>query len=160
NAAAKTMSRDSRSALSRHECQMKDLHPHALVSRVPLRLYRSRLADTPPPGAAAVRWRLQHGANRPMVVCLIMDNPDTPTHPVIGTVLRQLSATHTVRLLDVHKLPGDEAIAREEAHPLAGLYLLKSHTRQALDLAHHLEQRGALVVNSWASSLACHDRAL
>ena len=89
-----------------------------------------------------------------------MDNPETPTHPVVGTVLQQLSATHTVRLLDVHQLTGDEAIAREEAHPLADLYLLKSHTRQALDVAHHLEQRGALVVNSWASSLACHDRIL
>src|SRR5437773_10952801 len=106
------MSRDSRSALSRHDCQMKDLHPHALVSRVPLRLYRSRLADTPPPGAAAVRWRLQHEANRPMVVCLIMDNPYTPTHQVIGTVLREQSATHTILLLDVHKLPGDEDMTR------------------------------------------------
>src|SRR5881396_165501 len=95
-----------------------------------------------------------------MVICLILDNPETTKHPVIGTVLQQLRARHTVRLLDVHRLTGDEAIAREAMHPLANMYFLKSHTRQALEVAHHLEQRGALVVNSWASSLACQDRAL
>src|SRR5437879_6500887 len=93
-----------------------------------------------------------------MDICLILDHPETTRHPVIGTVLQQLRARHTVRLLDVHRLTGDEAIAHEAAHPVANMYLLKSHTRQALEVAHHLEQRGALVVNSWASSLACHDR--
>src|SRR5437667_12070371 len=95
-----------------------------------------------------------------MDICLILDNPDTTRHPVIGTVLQQLGARHTVRLLDVHRLTGDEAIAHEAVHPLANMYLLKSHTRQALEVAHHLEQRGALVVNSWASSMACQDRVL
>ena len=95
-----------------------------------------------------------------MDICLILDNPDTTRHPVIGTVLQRLGARHTVRLLDVHRLTGDEAIAHEAVHPLANMYLLKSHTRQALEVAHHLEQRGALVVNSWASSMACQDRAL
>jgi ribosomal protein S6--L-glutamate ligase len=95
-----------------------------------------------------------------MDICLIMDNPETPHHPVIAVALQQLSATHTVRLLDVRTLTGVEAIAEEEKHPLADLYLLKSHAPQALDVAHVLEQKGALVVNSWASSVACQDRVL
>jgi ribosomal protein S6--L-glutamate ligase len=95
-----------------------------------------------------------------MDICLIMDNPETPHHPVIAVALRQLSATHNVRLLDVRTLTGVEAIAEEEKHPLADLYLLKSHSPQALDLAHTLEEKGALVVNSWASSVACQDRVL
>lgn len=95
-----------------------------------------------------------------MDICLIMDNPETPQHPVIAVALRQLSATHTVRLLDVRTLTGAEAIAEEEKHPMADLYLLKSHAPQALDVAHVLEQKGALVINSWASSVACQDRVL
>jgi len=95
-----------------------------------------------------------------MDICLIMDNPETPHHPVIAVALNQLSAKHNVRLLDVRALTGTEAIAAEEKHPLAALYLLKSHAPQALDLAHALEQKGALVVNSWASSVACQDRVL
>ena len=87
-----------------------------------------------------------------MDICLIMDNPETPYHPVIAVALQQLSTTHTVRLLDVRTLTGAEAIAQEKIHVLADLYLLKSHAPQALDVAHFLEQQGALVVNSWASS--------
>lgn len=95
-----------------------------------------------------------------MDICLIMDNPETPRHPVIAVALHQLSTSHTVRLFDVRTLTGSEAIAQEAANPLADLYLLKSHAPQALELAHYLEQRGASVVNSWASSLACQDRVL
>lgn len=95
-----------------------------------------------------------------MHICLIMDNPETPHHPVIAVALQQLSATHTIRLLDVRTLTGAEAISEEERHPLADLYLLKSHAPQALEVAHALEQKGALVVNSWASSVACQDRVL
>jgi ribosomal protein S6--L-glutamate ligase len=95
-----------------------------------------------------------------MNICLIMDNPETPRHPVIAVALQKLSATHTVRLLDVRPLTGEQAIAQEETHPLADLYLLKSHAPQALELAHHLEQKGAMVVNSWAASVACQDRVL
>ena len=36
-----------------------------------------------------------------MDICLIMDNPETPHHPVIGVALQKLRATHNVRLLDV-----------------------------------------------------------
>jgi ribosomal protein S6--L-glutamate ligase len=93
-------------------------------------------------------------------ICLIADNPETTRHPVVGKVLQQLSLAHTVRLLDVHKLTGDEAIAHEEMHPLADIYLLKSHAPQALQVAHSLEQRGASLINSWASSVACRDRLL
>src|SRR5215471_8714510 len=95
-----------------------------------------------------------------MNICLIMDNPETPYHPVIGVAIEKLRATHSVRLLDVRTLTGAEAIAEEEKHPVADLYLLKSHAPQALDVAHVLEQRGALVINSWASSVACQDRVL
>src|SRR2546421_6072470 len=95
-----------------------------------------------------------------MNICLIMDNPETPHHPVVAVTLQQLSATHTVRLLDVRALTGAEAIEQEKIETLADLYLLKSHSPQALDIAHFLEQQGALVVNSWASSSACQDRVL
>ncbi len=95
-----------------------------------------------------------------MDICLIMDNPETPHHPVIAVALQQLSATHTIRLLDVRPLTDAEAIAEEEKFPLADLYLLKSHAPQALAVANALEHKGALVVNSWASSLACQDRVL
>ena len=94
-----------------------------------------------------------------MHICLILDNPETPHHPVIGAALQYLRH-HTVRLLDVHSLAFAEALAQEEHHPLADLYLLKSHAPQALELAHELEARGALVVNSWAATLACQDRVL
>jgi ribosomal protein S6--L-glutamate ligase len=95
-----------------------------------------------------------------MDICLIMDNPETPHHPVIAVALQKLSATHTIRLLDVRTLTGAEAIAEEEKHPMAELYLLKSHAPQALAVAHALEQQGGLVVNSWSSSVACQDRVL
>ena len=95
-----------------------------------------------------------------MNICLIMDNPETPHHPVIGVALEKLRATHAVRLLDVRSLTEAEAIAEEEKYPMADLYLLKSHAPQALAVAHMLEQRGALVVNSWAASVACQDRVL
>src|SRR5438132_12603930 len=95
-----------------------------------------------------------------MNVCLIADNPETTAHPVIGAVLRQLCSAHAVRLLDVAGISGDQAVGREREHPLAELYLLKSHTHQALEVAHYLEQRGALMINSFASSSACQYRAL
>src|SRR6266851_2453751 len=95
-----------------------------------------------------------------MHICLIMDNPETPHHPVIAVALQKLSATHTIRLLDVRELSGAQALQEEERHPRADLYLLKSHAPQALEVAHALEQKGALVVNSWASSVACQDRVL
>jgi ribosomal protein S6--L-glutamate ligase len=95
-----------------------------------------------------------------MHICLIMDNPETPQHPVIAVALQQLSARHKVRMLDVRGITGPTCIAQEAQHSLADLYLLKSHAPQALELAHDLEQRGAKVVNNWAASVACQDRVL
>jgi len=95
-----------------------------------------------------------------MNICLILDNPETPRHPVIAGVLHTLSTSYTVRLLDVNTLSGAQAIAQEEMHPQADLYLLKSHAPQALDVAYHLEQCGARVVNGWAATVACQDRVL
>ena len=95
-----------------------------------------------------------------MRICLIMDNPETPYHPVISVTLQQLSTMHDVRLLDIRTLTGPQAITAEKQHLEADLYLLKSHAPQALDVAHYLEQQGALVVNSWASSVACRDRVI
>lgn len=95
-----------------------------------------------------------------MNICLILDNPETPNHPVIGPMLQQLQTRHVVRLLDVRGLAFAQALTEEERYPLADLYLLKSHAPQALELAHELEERGALVVNNWASTLACQNRVL
>jgi len=95
-----------------------------------------------------------------MRICLIMDNPETPYHPVISVALQQLSTMHDVRLLDIRTLTGPQAITAEKQHLEADLYLLKSHAPQALDVAHYLEQQGELVVNSWASSVACQDRVV
>lgn len=95
-----------------------------------------------------------------MDICLIMDNPETPQHPVIAVALQELSTRHGVRLLDVRTLNGEQALEEEGRHAQADLYLLKSHAPQALEVAHALEERGAQVVNSWASSVACQDRVL
>jgi ribosomal protein S6--L-glutamate ligase len=95
-----------------------------------------------------------------MTICLLMDKPETPQHPVIAAALHQLRATHAVRLLDLRALSGPQACAQEDAHPPADLYLLKSHAPQALALARHLEERGARVVNSGAATACCQDRAL
>lgn len=95
-----------------------------------------------------------------MHICLIMDNPETPHHPVIAVALQKLSYKHSTRLLDVRTLTGTQAIAQEKSQPQADLYLLKSHAPQALEVAHYLEEQGALVVNSWAASVACQDRVL
>lgn len=95
-----------------------------------------------------------------MHICLILDNPETPHHPVIAVALQKLSQQHHIRLLDVRPLTAELAISQEQSQQLADLYLLKSHAPQALEVAHYLEGRGALVVNSWTASVACQDRVL
>lgn len=95
-----------------------------------------------------------------MYIGFIMDNPETPHHPVIAVALQELATRHTIRMLDVRGRTGSAVIEQERLQPLADLYLLKSHAPQALELAHDLEQRGAKVVNSWTSSVACQDRVL
>jgi ribosomal protein S6--L-glutamate ligase len=103
-------------------------------------------------------WKIERMSQ--MQICLIMDNPETLRHPVIGVALQKLGEKHHVHLLDVRTLTGAQALVQEQAHSQANLYLLKSHAPQALEVAHSLEQCGALVVNSWASSMACQDRML
>ena len=95
-----------------------------------------------------------------MHICLIMDNPETPRHPVIAVALQELGRKHTTRLLDVRELNGVEALACEKEQQPADLYLLKSHAPQALELAEALDHMGKRVVNSHASSLTCQDRVL
>ena len=95
-----------------------------------------------------------------MNICLIMDNPETPNHPIIGKALQELSTGHTVKLFDVRQLDQEDVLQQVKSRPFADLYLLKSHAPQALEIAHYLEQQGAQVVNSWWSSLACQDRML
>ncbi|HEX7735940.1 MAG TPA: hypothetical protein VF458_13825 [Ktedonobacteraceae bacterium] len=95
-----------------------------------------------------------------MHICLIMDNPETPRHPVIAVALQTLSARHTVRLLDILTFSGAQAIELEAHNQPADLYLLKSHAPQALELARALELDGRQVVNSWSASQACQDRTL
>src|SRR5579883_1746901 len=95
-----------------------------------------------------------------MHICLIIDNPETPHHPIIASAVQKLSAAHSVRMLDVRQRTGAQALAEEEQHAPADLYLLKSHAPQALEVAQALEQRGARLVNSYASTLACQDRVL
>src|ERR1051326_7102498 len=115
-----------------------------------------------------MRWRVPgEGALKPysprsqrMNVCLILDNPATLNHPVIGSACQQLQARHATRLLDVCSLTFADALALEGRFPLADLYLLKSHAPQALELARTLEERGARILNSWAATLACQDRVL
>ncbi len=70
-----------------------------------------------------------------MHLCLIMDNPETPQHPVLAVALQALSARHTVRLLDIRGLSGLQAGILEKEQQAADLYLLKSHAPQALQLA-------------------------
>lgn len=93
-----------------------------------------------------------------MNIALILDKPETRSHPVIAQALQLLSITHTIRLLDVQGQTGEQAVERESRQALSDLYLLKSHAPQALALASALEQRGAFVLNSWAASRACQDR--
>jgi ribosomal protein S6--L-glutamate ligase len=93
-----------------------------------------------------------------MHICLIMDNPETPQHPVISPALQTLRARHSVRLLDIRTCSGSQAIDLEHTQTPGDLYLLKSHAPQALELAAALEQEGRRVVNSWSASQACQDR--
>jgi ribosomal protein S6--L-glutamate ligase len=93
-----------------------------------------------------------------MNIALILDKPETRSHPVIAQALQQLSVAHTIRLLDVQGQTGEQAVERESRQTLSDLYLLKSHAPQALALAFALEQWGAYVLNSWAASRACQDR--
>ncbi|MGP3683802.1 ATP-grasp domain-containing protein [Streptomyces sp. IBSNAI002] len=74
-----------------------------------------------------------------------------PGHPLLAATTALLTPDHVVEALDpatADALPG----------PPADVYLLKSRTERALELARRLEERGARVVNSAATTTLCQDR--
>ena len=90
-----------------------------------------------------------------MQVCLLIDRPG---HPVLSAVLSTLAEHHETRVVEVPRLD-DAAISRELDAP-ADVYLLKSRSVAALELGRALEDRGATVLNTTASTSACLDRVL
>lgn len=75
-----------------------------------------------------------------------------PGHPLLAATTALLSADgHTVEVLD-------PAGAAEPPSSAADVYLLKSRTPRALELARALELRGVRVVNSAAATARCQDR--
>ncbi|MCX4524225.1 MULTISPECIES: RimK family alpha-L-glutamate ligase [unclassified Streptomyces] len=76
-----------------------------------------------------------------------------PGHPLLAGMAALLAPGHRVEVLD----PGAGADAAPPGSP-ADLYLLKSGTPRALELARELERRGAPVVNSAAATALCQDR--
>lgn len=73
-----------------------------------------------------------------------------PGHPLLADTTALLASEHEVEALDPVAL-GDDL-------PLADVYLLKSRTPHALELARDLERRGAPVVNTAAATALCQDR--
>jgi ribosomal protein S6--L-glutamate ligase len=82
-------------------------------------------------------------------VCFVVDRD----HPVIAATADRVSRGHRVAFVDPQACP-------REAEPIADVYLLKSHTPRAIELAQRLEARGARVVNTSAATQACVDRVL
>ncbi|MGK5727936.1 ATP-grasp domain-containing protein [Streptomyces sp. URMC 124] len=84
-----------------------------------------------------------------MRICLLTPAPD---HPLLAAATRLLTPRHRVDALDPADAPdpgpGD----------LADVYLLKTRTPRALAFARRLEERGAPVLNSAASTGQCQDR--
>ncbi|MGW7436545.1 ATP-grasp domain-containing protein [Streptomyces sp. NPDC054849] len=74
-----------------------------------------------------------------------------PGHPLLAAATALLAPEHSVEALDP-LTPGDMTL------PPAEVYLLKSRTPHALELARSLERRGAAVVNSAAATALCQDR--
>lgn len=74
-----------------------------------------------------------------------------PGHPLLAATAALLASAHVVEAVD----PGS---AGEVRGPVADVYLLKSRTAPALELARQLEARGAAVVNTPAATTLCQDR--
>ncbi|MEV4432660.1 alpha-L-glutamate ligase [Streptomyces sp. NPDC049585] len=85
-----------------------------------------------------------------MRICLL--TPD-PTHPLLAETTALLTPRHEVEWLD----PGTYEGLPEPAG-LADVYLLKTRTPRALELARHLETHGAPVINSASATELCQDR--
>ena len=92
-----------------------------------------------------------------MRIRLISDRPD---HPVLAEMMERLRRHHDASVLTVDEEGDVAALAAAQARDPASVYLLKSHTPAALELARRLELCGALVVNRWASTRLCQDRVL
>src|SRR6266702_372032 len=91
-------------------------------------------------------------------ICVIAENPARLSTPFMKDVLHILGKKHAIRLMIVPVMPGIETTARAFEEPLADVYLLKSHVPRAMEVARQLEERGALMVNTWKATLACQDR--
>ncbi|MFK0012379.1 RimK family alpha-L-glutamate ligase [Streptomyces sp. NPDC091027] len=74
-----------------------------------------------------------------------------PGHPLLADTAALLAPEHTVVALD-------PASAGEVPERTADVYLLKSRTARALELARSLEERGVPVVNSAAATARVQDR--
>ncbi|MFB7462179.1 RimK family alpha-L-glutamate ligase [Streptomyces sp. NPDC056224] len=78
-----------------------------------------------------------------------------PGHPLLAATSALLAKEHAVDALDPAAADAEAPFADA---PLADVYLLKSRTRRALDLARDLERRGIPVVNTAAATALCQDR--
>ncbi|MEU7133286.1 alpha-L-glutamate ligase [Streptomyces sp. NPDC046261] len=87
-----------------------------------------------------------------MRICLLTPAPD---HPLLAATTALLKPRHQVEWLD----PG-ATDSFPDPDGLADVYLLKTRTPRALALARFLEQHGAPVLNSAASTGLCQDRTL
>jgi glutathione synthase/RimK-type ligase-like ATP-grasp enzyme len=91
-----------------------------------------------------------------MEICLVADRTD---HPVLAAMLAELGTRHRVRLL----LPPADAVhseaAADELRAPADIYLLKSRSEFALELARAVEREDVAVVNTPAATGDCRDRA-
>ncbi|MCX5015624.1 alpha-L-glutamate ligase [Streptomyces sp. NBC_00555] len=74
-----------------------------------------------------------------------------PGHPLLAATAALLAPGHVVEVLD-------PSTAEGVPDRPADVYLLKSRTAHALDLAQRLEGRGASVVNTAAATTLCQDR--
>jgi glutathione synthase/RimK-type ligase-like ATP-grasp enzyme/aminoglycoside phosphotransferase (APT) family kinase protein len=83
-------------------------------------------------------------------VCLLTD---TPEHPLLAAFSDLLGGRHDIVVVNASSGAGPE-----NRDPSAEMYLLKSHTSQALALARVAESRGGKVINSAAATGLCQDR--
>lgn len=90
-----------------------------------------------------------------MRVCLLTDRP---RHPVFSAVVRQLRHRHEVHVLDTAGAALEVRGLQAERRQAADVYLLRSHTPDAIFVAHELERVGAHVVNSANATAICAER--
>ncbi|QBD81396.1 hypothetical protein EPA93_37660 [Ktedonosporobacter rubrisoli] len=93
-----------------------------------------------------------------MNICFIVDEESRIKTPTMKDVLRQLSANHQITTISVSTVADAHAIMHTR-EALADVYLLKSHTPGALEIARLAEEKGIRVINSWKATQACQDRA-